>query len=55
MDLPPAELKKGILSAGTPEWYADALIDHQRFYGEGKASLVTDDCRTAHSTQADQV
>ncbi len=27
VDLPAAELKKGILSAGTPEWSADALID----------------------------
>ena len=31
------------MSAGTPEWSADALVDLQRFYCEGKASLVTDD------------
>ena len=43
MDLPAAELKKGILSTGTPEWSADALIDLHRLYREGKASLVTDD------------
>jgi uncharacterized protein YbjT (DUF2867 family) len=43
VDLPPAELKKGMLSAGAPEWSADALLDLQRFYREGKASLVTDD------------
>jgi uncharacterized protein YbjT (DUF2867 family) len=43
VDLPAAELKKGILSTGTPEWSADALIDLQRLYREGKASLVTDD------------
>jgi uncharacterized protein YbjT (DUF2867 family) len=43
VDLPAAELKKGILSAGTPEWSADALLDLQRLYREGKASLVTDD------------
>jgi uncharacterized protein YbjT (DUF2867 family) len=43
VDLPAAELKKGLLSAGTPEWSADALIDLQRLYREGKASLVTDD------------
>jgi len=42
VDLQAAELKKGILSAGTPEWSADALLDLQRFYREGKASLVTD-------------
>jgi uncharacterized protein YbjT (DUF2867 family) len=43
VDLPAAELKKGILSTGTSEWSADALIDLQRFYREGKASRVTDD------------
>ena len=43
MDLPPAEFKKAILSAGMPEWSADALLDLQRLYREGKASLVTND------------
>ena len=43
MDLPAAELKKGILSTGTPEWSADALTDQQRLYREGKVSLVADD------------
>lgn len=43
VDLPAAELKRGILSAGTSEWSADALLDLQRLYREGKASLVTDD------------
>jgi uncharacterized protein YbjT (DUF2867 family) len=43
VDLPADELKKGILSTGTPEWSADALIDLQRLYREGKASLVADD------------
>ena len=43
VDLPAAELKKGILSTGTPGWSADALLDLQRLYREGKASLVTDD------------
>src|SRR5947199_2685639 len=43
MDLPAAELKQGILSTGTSEWSADALIDLQRFYREGKASRVTND------------
>jgi uncharacterized protein YbjT (DUF2867 family) len=43
VDLPAAELKKGILSTGTSEWSADALIDLQRLYREGEASLVTDD------------
>jgi uncharacterized protein YbjT (DUF2867 family) len=40
VDLPPAELKKALLGAGMPEWSADALLDLQRLYREGKASLV---------------
>ena len=43
MDLPAAEFKKAILSTGTSEWSADALLDLQRLYREGKASLVTND------------
>ncbi len=43
VDLPPAEFRKAILSAGIPEWSADALLDLQRLYREGKASLVTND------------
>ena len=43
VDLPAAELKKGFLSAGTLDWSADALIDLQRLYREGKASLMADD------------
>jgi len=43
IDLPPVEFKKAILSTGIQEWSADALVDLQRLYREGKASLVTDD------------
>jgi hypothetical protein len=43
VDLPAAQLKKGILSTGTLEWSADPLIDLQRLDREGSASLVTDD------------
>ena len=43
VDLPPAEFKKATLSAGIQGWSADALLDLQRFYCEGKASLVTND------------
>ncbi|MGC2418166.1 MAG: SDR family oxidoreductase [Candidatus Acidiferrales bacterium] len=43
VDLLPAEFKKALLSAGMPEWSADALLDLQRFYREGKASPVSDD------------
>jgi uncharacterized protein YbjT (DUF2867 family) len=43
VDLPPAELKKGILASGASEWSADALVDLQRLYREGKASMVSGD------------
>jgi uncharacterized protein YbjT (DUF2867 family) len=43
VDLPPAEFKKALLTAGMPEWSADALLDLQRLYREGKASPVSDD------------
>jgi uncharacterized protein YbjT (DUF2867 family) len=43
VDLPPAEFKRAILSTGVPEWSADALLDLQRLYRDGKASLVTND------------
>ena len=43
VDLPPAEFKNGVLSTGASEWSADALVDLQRLYREGKASLVSDD------------
>jgi uncharacterized protein YbjT (DUF2867 family) len=43
VDLPPAEFKKALLSAGTPEWSADALVDLQNFYRLGKGSGTTDD------------
>jgi uncharacterized protein YbjT (DUF2867 family) len=43
IDLSPAEFKKAIRSAGMPEWSADALLDLQRLYREGKAGLVTND------------
>jgi len=43
VDLPPTEFKKALLSGGMSEWSADALLDLQRLYREGKASLLTDD------------
>src|SRR5215475_530348 len=42
-DLPPVEFRKAILSTGAQEWSADALVDLQRLYREGKASHVTND------------
>ena len=43
VDLPAAQLKKAILSTGAPEGSADALIDLQCLYREGRASLVEGD------------
>ena len=43
VDLPPTEFKKGVLSTGASESSANALVDLQRFYRDGKASLVTND------------
>lgn len=43
INLPPAQLKAALLSAGVPEWNADALLDLQRLYREGKAATVTRD------------
>jgi len=43
INLAPAQLKEALLSAGVPEWNADALLDLQRLYREGKATTVTRD------------
>ena len=43
VDLPEAQFRQAALSAGVPQWSADAVIDLQRWYREGKAAIVTDD------------
>ena len=43
VNLAPAQLKEALLSADVPEWSADALLDLQRLYREGKATTVTRD------------
>ena len=43
VNLAPEDLKEALLTAGVPEWNAEALIDLQRLYREGKASAVTED------------
>jgi uncharacterized protein YbjT (DUF2867 family) len=43
VNLPPDQLRTGLIAAGVPEWNADALIDLQRLYHDGKASEVTAD------------
>jgi uncharacterized protein YbjT (DUF2867 family) len=43
INLPSAQLREALLAAGVPEWNADALLDLQRLYREGKAATVTGD------------
>ncbi|MBV8051287.1 MAG: NmrA family NAD(P)-binding protein, partial [Acidobacteriaceae bacterium] len=43
VDLPPAQFRQALVSAGVPDWSADALLDLQRLYREGKAAAVTND------------
>ena len=43
VNLSSEDLKAGLLSAGVPEWNAEALVDLQKLYKAGKASQVTDD------------
>jgi uncharacterized protein YbjT (DUF2867 family) len=43
VNLSPAQFKQAMTSAGVPEWSADALLDLQRLYREGKAATVTQD------------
>jgi len=43
INLSPEKLRDALRSAGVPEWNADALLDLQRLYREGKASTVTRD------------
>jgi uncharacterized protein YbjT (DUF2867 family) len=43
VDLPDEPFKQALLAAGVPEWSANALVDLQRLYREGGASVVTRD------------
>ncbi len=45
VDLPPANLKQGMTSAGVPAAYAELLLDLHRYYREGKASSTTGDVK----------
>ena len=45
VNLPPEDLKTALISAGVPEWSAEAMIDLQRLYRDGKAAAVTDDVK----------
>ncbi|MGH6630081.1 MAG: SDR family oxidoreductase [Burkholderiales bacterium] len=43
VDVPPEVFKQGALASGTPEFYADMLLDLYRFYIEGGAQHVSGD------------
>lgn len=43
VDVPPEAFKQGALASGIPEYYADALLDLERFYIEGGAQHITQD------------
>ena len=43
VSLAPEAFKAALISAGMPAWNADALVDLQRLYREGKAAAVTGD------------
>ena len=45
VDLPPADLKKGLVGAGIPDAYADALLDLDRWYTTGEAGKVSADIK----------
>jgi uncharacterized protein YbjT (DUF2867 family) len=45
VSLSPSDLKSGMLAAGSPEWYADMLLDLERYYREQGASRVTSDIK----------
>lgn len=45
INLSPSDLKNGMLAAGTPEWYADMMLDLERHYREQRAGMITADIK----------
>ena len=45
ISLSPEDLKQGMLAEGMPEAIADRMLDLERYYREGKASLITNDIK----------
>jgi len=43
VDLPSEQMKQALMSAGVPEWNAKGIVDLDRLYRSGGASLVTND------------
>ncbi len=45
INLSPSDLKSGMLAEGMPEAIADRMLDLERYFREGRASLVTNDIK----------
>lgn len=45
INLSPSDLKSGMLAAGSPEYYADMLLDLERYYSEGRGNRITEDIK----------
>ncbi|MGH2362891.1 MAG: SDR family oxidoreductase [bacterium] len=45
INLSPSDLKSGMLAAGSPEEYADMLLDLECYYREDQASRITNDIK----------
>jgi len=43
VDIPFEALRAEAVGSGVPEFYADALVDLQKYYSAGKAAAVTSD------------
>jgi hypothetical protein len=43
VDLPSEQMKQALMSAGVPEWNAEGIVDLDRLYRSGGASLVTNE------------
>jgi uncharacterized protein YbjT (DUF2867 family) len=42
VEIPPEDLKQGMIERGQPEWLADTFVDLQASFGEGAGDTVTD-------------
>ncbi len=45
INLSPSDLKSGMLAEGMPEAIADRMLDLERYFGEGRASRITNDIK----------
>jgi uncharacterized protein YbjT (DUF2867 family) len=43
VDLPAAQMKQALLTAGMPEWNADGILDLSELYRTGGSSIVSTD------------